>query len=1109
MAVAGAEFRTIRRQARSALLAALPIVAGFALVTHYAGVARQALPDFSANVVPARFLVPGTGAVVLAMLFAGVLFLCFDARHRDRGVGIVATLDARPVSNLEWLGGRCIAVVLAAWFVALAFALLLLAAGVVGVTRDAGLEPVEPWSLAAFAIGNSLPALALWGGVATLLAAALRQRAVIATAALALLGLYLWWLLHAPRYLLPALSIVPDFGLFASDLTPRFIDAAGAVQRLSLLALAVGLVTLAAALHPRHDHLAPRKYLVGGFAFVLAGGAGIGTLAILATNAAAERVRWADAHAAHRATPVPDLQRLTGKVRIVPGRTLQFEADLRVRAPSVPSRELLFSLNPGMHVRGLEIDGTPVQHSHRHGLLRIVPPREIAASSSLTVSIAGNGKPVPSFAYLDSALDPMSAGVADGYLPILGTQGAIFDEDYAALMPASRWLPMPGANLGAEAQPDFFEIDLVVEVPADWLVAGPGRRHPTESVHGHAVHRFRPAAPVPGAAILAGSFERRATRFGDIELELLLHPKHTRNADYFAPFAERLLGFLKHYLANAERAGIPYPYDALRFVETPGALRGFGGGTVMDTVLPLPGIMALREYGLPTARFNVPPELAFSAMSMYVPADYSGGQPMTGLKRNLLRFQTRAAGDDAYLHDLVLEKLVHQAAFNDFATSFFAARVFQSVPSDGLELLNRLMGSGRAVDDLAEEMAMRSSSRIGLASVSLAELAGSADPEDLTTLEYYARLLARTLRDDIGRQRLAALLSELRRRHLGEQFTPADLAAITEPLQVSISDWLHAVERPGFQMSPVRAYRLADDDQGRPRYQVRVHVYNAEPVAGLVRLAYRQSGDFSFPVWGDPAHVPGNSAVELGILSPAPPVEARIDPYLSLNGREVLLPLADFDTDDAVDAEELIGARASSWRPIGADGDIVVDDLDPAGFALDRSAEAPAALRLPANAKPPPGAVFVDSAEGRWFRQDAPASWGKYRKTLVRATPGDGTRRVVFTAQLPRKGCWRLAWHLPGAAVADLATGLVNVVRPSGLQLAGRRALGWQTLRLVSAGVETSIDFDGTTARHGWNPLGDYALDAGEAHLIVSDRTTGETVVADAARWRWRDAGGC
>ena len=46
------------------------------------------------------------------------------------------------------------------------------------------------------------------------------------------------------------------------------------------------------------------------------------------------------------------------------------------------------------------------------------------------------------------------------------------------------------------------------------------------------------------------------------------------------------------------------------------------------------------------------------------------------------------------------------------------------------------------------------------------------------------------------------------------------------------------------------------------------------------------------------------------------------------------------------------------------------------------------------------------------------------------------------------------------------------------------------------------VEFDAAVAEAGWNKLGEFDLPGGQTRLVVTNRTSGVVVVADAIRWR-------
>ncbi|MDE0037068.1 MAG: hypothetical protein OXU77_05820 [Gammaproteobacteria bacterium] len=168
---------------------------------------------------------------------------------------------------------------------------------------------------------------------------------------------------------------------------------------------------------------------------------------------------------------------------------------------------------------------------------------------------------------------------------------------------------MSGANFAIDdpsrRAPDFHDVDLLVRVPDGWHAAGPGRLEADDGV------RFRPGVPLAQFPLIAAPFERRALTMSDIEYELLIHPEHLANLEYFSE-PERKEATLR-YLEQGHPFRSPqlYPHGVFSVVEVPGQLRRYGGGRIMDTVQALPGIQMLPEHGFPTRRFAADPSVFF------------------------------------------------------------------------------------------------------------------------------------------------------------------------------------------------------------------------------------------------------------------------------------------------------------------------------------------------------------------------------------------------------------------------------------------------------------------------------------------------------------------
>ena len=1067
LAVAAAELRTARRLPRTWLFGVLAMAFGF--VAYHGALAQFHV--FSGMAAP-RFAVPGLGLLVLVVLLAGLVFQAFDSRVRDGRDRIVDTLDAMPISNVELIGGRLLAMAAVIWLALFATAVVLQGVGQATVYFNWLLfgEPAGLLPLAILLLLDAPPLLLFWGGLVMLLGALLRYGLPVVAVSLALIGLWVWAVFDAPSYLLPVVSGIAHLGLPGSDILPRLPSPLDLAHRLALIVAAGGFVWLAAACSPRPDTMQRRRRVRGGGTLVALAAAGIGLLCWQAVMEREERMRWARAHEAQQNAPRPDVLRVVGEVVIEPGRKLAIDLDLQVQART-PFPELRFSLNPGMRVDAVLLDDEPAQYRHELGLLTVTPVAPLASGTAATVSVRAAGVPDQRFAYLDSAIRAADEDLRGAPLATFGEQASLFESEMVVLPPDVKWLPSAGANYGAEdvseRPPDFFEIDLLVRLPEGWRAAGAGRQAGSDDVQ---THRFRPSVRVSAFALVAvadAAFARRTLTVGDVEYELLIHRRHLANVEFLSRNEEVAKGtadFLAEQLALGE-PGLGYPYSVLTLVEVPAQLRRYGGGRMMATVQAQPGVQFLAEHGFPSARVEarqgvmagVPeeqrPRMTLTQLS-YLGAGGVGFRD--GAAQNVLPFLASATGEGAVVANYLVESLTARVLFGSHVATLGQWLQPGSPAIPGAlgpihRLLNATAMASRwnlffpaALEDRSEEVAL----------LGIDPLASS---QAMDIMVHKSNLLALSIWRLMGRTKVAELLAALRERYAGGTFTMRDFVGVAGEMEPRVARFLE---------------------------------YSLPNTEAALRWA-----------WSAFAQVPPEGAVEIGAVSAAPPLEVRLETYLSLNRRISRLNVPKVDPADAEAAiVPLIGSRPSGWRP--RDVGIVVDDLDP-GFSV--VSPPPLALRF-GRAAPDEAALgrggipeFVPSQTPRgWLRQMDPniLSWGKYRRTLVRIPAGDGAGRATFAADLPAAGQWRLDYHLPGASVSE------GDSRRSFEWMRFNDSFGSYDIRVTAVGREQAVTFDAATAVPGWNDLGIFDLPAGAVHVSVSDKTTGEVVVADAIRWQ-------
>jgi len=1111
--IARAEMRLTRRLVRywvflviAVLLAALNY-AQFHFIHYY--ISSRSASAASAN---PHFFFGNFGTNFVLMFLVGIVFLGFDVRARDVRERMVEVLDALPVSNVELLFGRALGLLVACWVPVVVLTGLIAAVGaILG-------NSIEPYSAIGVMFVMALPGYVFTIGLVYLLTILLRHRLLASLVSLAVLALSffvsLWWL---PLWSTPIIDVTGGFSVpFASDIIPTVVDGYGVAQRAGYTLIGVAFLLLAAAFHPRREDT-PRAVRVGGGLAALAGAAVLIGFVVVTFHGFIDRKdAWLAVHETRRTDPMPDLISITGDVRIDPPRTLGLDVGLRFRAPEDRGLQTaLFTLNPGVEVASVEAGGESLDFVHADGLLEITLPGGLAPGAETTVTLVAEGLPDPRFAYLDAALDPLEIVPIEAQVIILGYEPYLYEKKHVSLMPGVRWLPASGPEAGRgdsrERPADFYEIDLTVDVPEGWLVAGPGMRRPAESAAASGRERFRfaPGGFVPDVALVAGPYESRSVEIDGIVLEALLHPKHTVNLEYFSDAAVEIESWLDERLTEARDVGLDYPYDALTLVEVPQLLRGYGGGWRLDSTLMQPAMILMRENSFPTARFDAAteryersrdneggvPRAKREGLGVFFENDMNGGNPFIAAARSFFGFQTAGAGPEGLPLDFVWENLAAQVLAEK--TGYFSVHFFDQKFGETFALAAQGMRSEDRIGDSYSEVLIHMvtstpeiwDQTLGL---SLAKMDPWEDPEktvDVLTLKGGA--MARSLMDAMGREKAGRFLATLRDRTAGGSFTREDVIAagleVEEDLASWLDLWIDETGLPGFTLGEVGYYRIADSEDGAPRYQVKVVVRNEEIAPGLLRLEYRLGGSDNYQrEKGEPLLVRGESAVQIGLTASAPVRSLKVAPYFALNRDPFAVNLPTLDEEKIVDEEPFVGSQELVWSPPVEEA-IVVDDLD-GGFSLEESGEQ-GMLRVAGRGSDD---VALDQGipisqrdmqPARWSRRAASDAFGKYRRTMAVVQAGKGNRHAVFTVDLPHAGSWQLEYYLPP--------------RPG---RSNRRPGTWN-LTVENGGEDHEVSFDADGGESGWNALGTFTVEKGEVRVKISDSTDGDYVVADAIRW--------
>jgi ABC-type transport system involved in multi-copper enzyme maturation permease subunit len=1123
MAIARAETRITRRLARYwvfLILAFLIAIIYYFILSYVHGFFSSYSSTIGA--VSPRFLMSIIGVLYALIFLAGTIFLAFDIRARDKRERMIEVLDSRPYSNLELILGRFVGIFLCSWIPIVVLSILLEILGIIlqGLEVPMG-EPIEILSLFSFVFLMAIPAWAFAIALVFLVTLLVRNRLAAAVILLVLIGSTFWAIIWLPAVYGAPFDITGVGAVFfCSEIAPLLTTPDGWLQRFSVLFAAFSLLGFSAAVHPRLDGGSCLKLFAVSTMVLMVALLLVGAQYYIYMGYVKNTETWKEAHAAIADEIVPDVRKISGNIKILPGKDLFLDLDITFEAPDEGlMQKALFTLNPGQEVKSAgDTSGQPIAFTHENGLLEVSLPQPMGSGEETTVHLLIQGVPDNDFAFLESAFSIMTTKNQDtGDVGLLGIDPGVFRNDFIALMPGLRWLPASGPEKRRDdprtRSVDFFFVDLKVNLPGGWLAAGPGRRHKVEGNSDGVSFRFSPPAPVPEVALIASRFESRSMEVEGVTLEVLIHRKHLKNIEVLAETGEKIREWMGDRLKEAEEYGLSYPYDAITLVEVPNFLRTYGGGWRMDTAMAPPGMLLMRETGFPTSRFDVAfrkPEdfkdreggvqqAKWERLKTFFMNDFSGGNVLSGGARNFFLYQTSAKGPEGLALNYIMEALSNLLITE--TKSYFSAHMFLDGNSmDGL--INMTANSyGREplrttsmVDQTMGNEVSRPEVWDQALGVSLKDMDPWEDPArtvDVLTLK--ANAIAQSILDTLGNEKTGQLLNSIRESHIGKSFSLNDMVeagkALGHDLTEILGDWFGSTDLPGFVCEKAKIYRISDSEAGSPRYQMLFTIRNDESAPGFFNLGYLywEEGGKTNIVNSDPIRLAGKSAVRFGKIVSNPPAAIYLNPYLSLNRSTILLPITGQDAGKIVKAEAIEGLENLPYS-LPQEDHIVVDDLDP-GFSVIEEKKSKR-LRLIARRNDRRSLdqglpiTNIYRIPPTWSRAVYTSSFGIYRQTFAMVRAGNGEKKAMFKTDINQADQWNLELHLPWK-----------------FNILGRK---WGTYHLVitdSSGKPHEIEFDSNAAVMGWNLAGSVDLPRGETSLTISNKTDGQFVVADAIRW--------
>ena len=1151
------EMRTLRRLIRTHIfiwIALLICIAYFLVVTH--NHMRNALEIPMLGVISPRYIMSLLGGSFLALFCTGVLLLTFDQVKRDKICRIHEVVSSKPVSNVELYLGRLLGVSVIMTIPMLFVLFSSVIYGFVAETFSIKFgEPVEFWSVISFIFLDIVPNFLFFGSLVILFSTLSKSRLLALLFTLGCLYVLFWLNSRLSLDITRPLQTVSGNVLFPSEVIPTLFTPVIVFNRIALVLMSFGFLYGVSYFSSRVTSSEFKDLLMGSVSFC------VGALVIVALFGVQsfERTRideWVKEHDEHfLPNAFPDVLEIRGRIDIKPGRSLSLDLTLDVRINTVQdSDSVLFSLNPGYRISQLAVAGEAVlDYEFRHGLLR-VPRMYFATMETTEMILQAHGRPDERFAYLDSRETlARIVGPSTRQLRQLGTENFIFRSEFVALLPGVKWYPTAGTATNEDAwelrKKDFFTLEIDVSVPRHWLVAGPAKRELLEDSE-RTIYRFQQSSPLPEIALVGSKFESASMEVEEVSFEVLYSKTHRQIFERFAPAEDVIRNNLNGIMTSIHSNGFEYPYGAYTLVEVPSTLRVFGGGLHMDSVMCPPGIVMVRESTLPTMpadfligknfkqmfeEHNLPQETWYywevNALASYLNHPMFESNANSRIYQSILSQQTSATHDGAHALNILLELLIG-AVFPrteaEFEFQLALDRQFMNLASvEPFEALRSLSDSSSTNTQntmflyhqktLNSPSAWDSAERLSL----FEQVQGQGRTLTLRGMKLRSQQLVQWIVDTFGNENIAPILVDFANRFRGKNFVFEDFVNVFAEHGLNLKEesggLLASGGVPGFFVANPLMRRIGIDDQ--IKYETTFVIRNGEPVSGPIRLSLRYQNEVnidspysSFPL--TTMLVGGHQTLKVVFESSNPVQQIWVKPYLSRNRMDLRLdvPLSEeWKEQEFVQNEQpfikSIEVVEQTHQTLKS---FTVDDLDPGFSVLDpRKTSTPSSAfsqffrkllgedeEVPMDNGLPKYSLRTLMRQRGWHRWTDPTAFGHYRRTFAISRNEGGLAFAKFANTLPHIGSWMLEYYLPAGYWVEE----VKSVHGSGWTWSSHFVGSFDIEIRVGSTLSTHT-FDAPNAPSGWNIIGTFDLPDPEVDVLISNKTKGMYVFADAIRW--------
>ncbi len=516
--------------------------------------------------------------------------------------------------------------------------------------------------------------------------------------------------------------------------------------------------------------------------------------------------------------------------------------------------QLIFSLNAGLSVSDVKLDGTSVPFNREHHLIIAADGISLEPGSQAEIEIAYSGTVNETASYLDITEEERLEKYGRFVLNV-DKRHAFMTPDYVLLTPEINWYPKAGVTYSTEDvrwnQSEFINFNLNVTTRPGLQAVSQGEI--IENSPGE--FSFKNNVPLTQISLAIGNYEKKIVQSDSLEYGVWIIKGHDYFSDELVEIGDTLQESLDERLSDFERKyKLEYTFDRLFLVEVPAQFKTYERiwTSRQEYVQPEQVLVPEKGFMLRQADFN-------GARKRMERWGRRGDNNMTDKDIEIrILYEFLGTFADETSHDFQNNR--GNFSVEEVANPYFIFPMFynfqNNIQSDEWPITNRIFEAYLKSQSLdmgsmwmqnMQGLSKDEKANIALQDSTFEEIL--ADPKQKPIMSNLIKLKGEVLfstvqwkaGQEVFEDFLRELLREYRFKNISfEQFDNRINEQFGVELTPLMDSWFKAKELPGYVFSPIEAVKVKSGD--RMKTKVSLKVTNFSETEGIVKLSFRLGG---------------------------------------------------------------------------------------------------------------------------------------------------------------------------------------------------------------------------------------------------------------------------